>query len=221
MQMIQKEGRGVDRLSRPGRAGHRPAQQAQGVRAPGSRAPTPSRPTSGSASRPTCATTASARRSCSTSGCKLHPPDHQQSAQDGRPRGLRPARRRARADRAAGERRERRLHGHQARQARAPARFLIDMAEFNGIADRRGTALRRARHRGSTNTSPRSSPTARWTRSCGMARPSDDVDVVWVPGAWELPVRRAPARRDGALQRARRRRRRDSRRHAALRLRRR
>ena len=35
MQMIAAEGRGVDRVPRPGRAGHRPAQQAQGVRAAG------------------------------------------------------------------------------------------------------------------------------------------------------------------------------------------
>ena len=37
MEMIAAEGRGVDRLPRSGRAGHRAAQQAQGVRAPGPR----------------------------------------------------------------------------------------------------------------------------------------------------------------------------------------
>ena len=60
--------------------------------------------------------------------------------------GLRPSRRRARAHRAAGEHRERRLPGHQARQARPPARLLTTtMAEFNGVPNGRRTALCRAR----------------------------------------------------------------------------
>ena len=59
-----------DRVPRPGGAGHRAAQQAPRLRAAGRRAPTPCRRTSGSASRPTCATTASARRSSATSASR-------------------------------------------------------------------------------------------------------------------------------------------------------
>ncbi len=51
-------------------------------------------------------------------GVSVDPPDHEQPAQDGRPRGLRDSPRRARADRPAVARRERRLSPHQARQAR-------------------------------------------------------------------------------------------------------
>ena len=95
---------------------------------------------------------------------------------------------------------ERRLPGHQARQARAPPRFLIDdMAEFSGIANGAG--------RGASPCSPqplqsshvtRSSSTARWTRSSGTARRRRTSIVVWVPGAWELPF---AARRLAATER--------------------
>ena len=50
-------------VPRAGGPGHRPAQQAARLRAAGAGASTPSTPTSSSASRPTCATTASAPRS--------------------------------------------------------------------------------------------------------------------------------------------------------------
>ena len=62
--------RGSRRAALPGPGGprHRPAQQAARLQAPGGRASTPSTPTSSSACRPTCATTASARRSSSTWG---------------------------------------------------------------------------------------------------------------------------------------------------------
>ena len=58
------------RVSRPGRARHRAAQQAQGVRAAGPRRGHGGGQRACSASRRTSATTASARRSCSTSACK-------------------------------------------------------------------------------------------------------------------------------------------------------
>ena len=64
----RRGGPGRAALHRPGGARHRPAQQAARLRAAGPAAWTPSRPTSSSASRPTCATTASAPRSWSTWG---------------------------------------------------------------------------------------------------------------------------------------------------------
>ena len=68
---------------------------------------TRSRPTSRSASRPTCGTTASAARSSPTSGCE-DPPADEQPEEDRRHRGLRPEGRRAGADRGDRRRRERR-----------------------------------------------------------------------------------------------------------------
>ena len=88
------EARGPRRaaLHAPGGPRHRPAQQAPGLRAAGAGAATPSRPTSSWASPPTCATTASAPRSSSTSGSRTHPPPDQQPQEDRGAGGLRPAR---------------------------------------------------------------------------------------------------------------------------------
>ena len=66
MQRIAQEGRGVLAVPAPGRAGHRPREQDPRVRAAGPGAGHGRRPTSGSASSPTSATTASARRFCAT-----------------------------------------------------------------------------------------------------------------------------------------------------------
>ena len=72
------------RLHAPGRPRHRPAQQAPRLRASGCRARTPSRPTTRSASAPTCATTASGRRSCVDLGRQEPPDPHQQPEEDRR-----------------------------------------------------------------------------------------------------------------------------------------
>ena len=63
----RRRARGVVLYLRAGGPRHRPAQQAPRLRAAGTAGSTPSRRTSSSASRPTCATTASARRSSPTS----------------------------------------------------------------------------------------------------------------------------------------------------------
>ena len=111
------------------------------------------------------------------------------------------------------------LSAHQARQARPPARVV--MAEFSGTPTGAGPAVRRrrqplqSRHRRERLVDGALDALVRH----GVA--ADDVDVVWVPGAWELPIaaRRllATERYDALVARGRR----DSRRHAALRLRRR
>ena len=84
------------------------------------RAWTRSRPTPRSASQPTCATTASAPRSSSTSGSRTSSLD-QQPAEDRRPRGVWSAHRRARPDRDPGDRGQPEVPQHETRQARAPA----------------------------------------------------------------------------------------------------
>ena len=66
--MIEREGRGVLALPRPGGARDRAAEQAQGLQAAGGAGSTRSTPTSSSACPSTCATTASAPRSSPTSG---------------------------------------------------------------------------------------------------------------------------------------------------------
>ena len=106
MEMIAAEGPRRDRLSRSGRAGHRAAQQAQGVRAAGQRG----RHGRGERAARLQARSAQLRHRRADPArprAQVDSAHHQQSAQDGRPRGLRSSIRRARADRAAGARRER------------------------------------------------------------------------------------------------------------------
>ena len=144
MEMIAAGRPRRDRLSRSGRAGHRPAQQAQGVRAAGSRR----RHGRGERAARLQARPAQLRHRRADPARprpQVHSADHQQSAQDGRPRGLRPPRRRARADRAAGARRERRLPAAPSATSSATCSLPDRMAEFTGIADRRRAALRRRR----------------------------------------------------------------------------
>ena len=83
---------------------------------------TPSRPTSGSASAPTCGTTASAPRSCSTwasAQIRLLTNNPREGRRPGR---LRPAHRRARADPGAAEREQPALPEDEEGQAGPPAR---------------------------------------------------------------------------------------------------
>ena len=69
MQRIAKEGPRRAALPQSGGARHRPGQQDSRLRAPGRAGSTRSKPTSGSASSPTSATTASAPRSCAIWAC--------------------------------------------------------------------------------------------------------------------------------------------------------
>ena len=134
------------------------------------------------------------------------------------PRGLRASRQRASADRSTHPRGERRLHADQARQARTPARVL--MAEFAGLPTGSGRRF-----------------------AIAASRFNHEITEKLLDGALETLVEKGVAARrhrhrlgarrvgaaDGGAQAAeqrslrggRRRRRGDSRRHAALRLRRR
>ena len=69
MELIASRGQGGRRLSRSGGAGHRPAQQAAGLRAAGQRGRYGAGQRAARASPPTCGTTASARRFCAIWGC--------------------------------------------------------------------------------------------------------------------------------------------------------
>ena len=162
------------------------------------------------ASPPTCATTASARRSSPTSGVREHRAAHQQPAQGGRARGLRPAIVTRRADRSAAEPHNRRYLATK----RDKLGHLLDLPNW-GRRERR----RRARPAPTTRTRGRGLDRCRalvaarfnetYVRAPGgrrarprcarRARRRGDVDVY--VGAGQL--RAAAARRERAARAAR------------------
>ena len=72
------------------------------------------------------------------------------------------------------------------------------MAEFNGIAERGGPALRRRSPRRFNEHITEKLAEGAIDALVRHGAASEDVDVVWVPGAWELPF---AARRLAATER--------------------
>ena len=114
-------GPGPRRAAVPGAGGprHRAAQQAHAPTSCRSRAATRSRRTPSSASRPTCASTASGRRSCVDLGLTSIRILTNNPRKIAGSRGVRPDRHRAGGDRDDADRAQPRVPARQARQARA------------------------------------------------------------------------------------------------------
>src|SRR5207237_334050 len=115
------------------------------------------------------------------------PRAHQQPDEARRTRGLRPGDRRARADRDDTLRREPLLPGRQAGQARPPAHPLT-VAEIQGSprAPREGRVAVLVSRYNELVTARLLEGARECFRDKGV--PEARVDVIWVPGAFELPV---------------------------------
>src|SRR5260221_4401512 len=191
-------GRGArrHRVSRSGGQGHRPPQQAQGISASG-RWRRHRRGQRAARLRARSAQLRHRRADPARSRAPLHPSHHEQSAQDRGARGVWAPRRGARGHRPAGEHRERRVPRRQARQARPSARVLIDMAEFNGTPNGEGRRYAVIASRFNHQITSKLADGA-MDALVRHGASSHDVDLVWVPGAWELPY---AARRLAATER--------------------
>src|SRR2546425_7811845 len=173
-------------LPRSGRARHRAPQQAEGVRAPGRRP----RHRRGEPRARLQARPAQLRHRGADPpgpGPLRDPRAHQQPDEARRARGLRPGDRRARADRDDGVRREPVLPGCQAGQARPPAHPLT-VAEMQGSprAPREGRVAVLVSRYNDLVTARLLDGARQCFRDNGV--PEARVDVIWVPGAFELPV---------------------------------
>src|SRR6185437_93887 len=168
----------------PGRAGHRTAEQAQGLRAPGRRR----RYRRGERATRLQARLAqlwNRRADPARPGAQVDSPAHRQPAQAGGPGRLRPNGGRSRAHPRAQDGRESRIPRDQAGEARTLARAL--MPEFTGSPDGQGRriAVVVSRFNEAVTQCLVDGAMDALTRH-GVAY--DDIDVVWVPGAWELPA---------------------------------